>query len=274
LPSAADIFELFTGVKDGFEKRLLANKTEHYDTKEYYTGATSRLASAVADIPVRARASGTAADGTVRINLIIDQRDNIKAQTSGGYERWAKMFNLKQAAQTLAFLEENGLASYGKLTETADAAQKEFTEVRANIASAEQRLKDNAAAQKYLRQYARTRAVYGEYKKSGYSKTFRQEHEKDIREHREAKKFFDGLVSVKGKNFPKISELKEEYAEILAEKKQLYPRYGELKARTGNVIAARKNIDLYLGIRARDAYARTAARRGGAPDTRGARREG
>jgi hypothetical protein len=272
LPSAEEISRLFEGAKSNIKKRLLGNKQDYYDTESYFKSAESRLNTVVSEVPIRRQHASSGQADTVRINLIIDLRNNIKAQNSRGYARWAKLFNLKQAAQTLAYLEENNLASYEKLYTASDAAQKEFTAIRTEIASSEQRLKDNAATQKYLRQYARTREVYADYKKSGYSKAFRSEHERDISQHQEAKKFFDGQGFAKGQKLPKISELKEEYAETLAKKKSLYPRYSNLKERTANVITAKKNIDLYLGIKAQEAYLRDDIRRVGASDPRRARR--
>ena len=46
------------------------------------------------------------------ISLVIDIQNSIKAQESRGYEHWAKIHNLKQAARTLNFLTENRIDSY------------------------------------------------------------------------------------------------------------------------------------------------------------------
>ena len=46
-----------------------------------------------------------------RISLIIDIQNCIKAQESKGYEHWAKINNLKQAAKTLNFLTENNITT-------------------------------------------------------------------------------------------------------------------------------------------------------------------
>ena len=47
------------------------------------------------------------------ISLVIDIQNSIKAQERRGYEHWAKIHNLKQAARTLNFLTENRIDSYG-----------------------------------------------------------------------------------------------------------------------------------------------------------------
>jgi hypothetical protein len=38
-----------------------------------------------------------------KFSLLIDVQNSIKAQNSPGYERWSKLFNLKQSAKTLMF---------------------------------------------------------------------------------------------------------------------------------------------------------------------------
>ena len=50
------------------------------------------------------------------ISLVIDIQNSIKAQESRGYEHWAKIHNLKQAARTLNFLTENRIDSYAELS--------------------------------------------------------------------------------------------------------------------------------------------------------------
>ena len=50
------------------------------------------------------------------INLLIDIKNCIKAQESKGYEQWAKIHNLKQAAKTLNFLTEHQISRYEDLT--------------------------------------------------------------------------------------------------------------------------------------------------------------
>lgn len=50
-----------------------------------------------------------------KISLRIDLENSIKVQQSAGYEKWAKLHNLKQAARTLNFLTEHKIESYPDL---------------------------------------------------------------------------------------------------------------------------------------------------------------
>ena len=50
------------------------------------------------------------------VSLLIDIENSIKAAQSRGYEQWAKIHNLKQAAKTMNFLTEHKIEQYADLT--------------------------------------------------------------------------------------------------------------------------------------------------------------
>ena len=52
--------------------------------------------------------------------LLIDIEAKLQAGKGGGYERWAKVFNVKQMAQTYNYLREHGLLDYAELEEKAN----------------------------------------------------------------------------------------------------------------------------------------------------------
>ena len=54
--------------------------------------------------------------------------------------RWAKVFNLKQMAQTVNFLTEHQLLDYAELAEKAAAATAHHNELSAQIKAAEKRM--------------------------------------------------------------------------------------------------------------------------------------
>jgi hypothetical protein len=182
-----------------------------------------------------------------KMNLLIDIQNSIKAKNSPGYEQWAKVFNLKQAAQTLIFLQENNLTEYAKLEEKSAEATKHFNDLTVSIKEKESRLHEISALQKQISNYSRTRSVYTEYRKAGYSKKFLAEHEGDIIIHQAAKKAFDELGL---KKLPTIKSLKEEYAAILAEKKKLYQSYHKAKDDMQKLAVAKSNTDRLLNYSA------------------------
>ncbi|MDR2570133.1 MAG: relaxase/mobilization nuclease domain-containing protein, partial [Oscillospiraceae bacterium] len=72
-------------------------------------------------------------------NLIIDLENSIKAQNSPGYEHWTKIFNLKQAAKTLVFLQENDLDEMEKLDVAAQKSKDDYNEIVTKIQAADLR---------------------------------------------------------------------------------------------------------------------------------------
>ena len=68
--------------------------------------------------PVRKSAQGRPRPAaSQRVNLIIDIQQRMAQGKGPGYERWAKIYNLKQMAAALQFLQENGLTDYDALAE-------------------------------------------------------------------------------------------------------------------------------------------------------------
>ena len=61
----------------------------------------------------------------------------MQAGKGAGYAQWAKVFNLKQMAQPLFFLEENGLLEYDALAARAAEGTAWFNELSGTIKRAE-----------------------------------------------------------------------------------------------------------------------------------------
>ena len=160
-----------------------------------------------------------------------------------GYQRWAKKFNLKEMSKTLIFLQENKLTSMDELNDKADAAVKRFHELQETIQAADSRVTELSELRTQIIHYAKTREVYAAYRKAGYSKKFRAEHESDILLHQAAKAFFDkqGL-----KKLPKVKELNAEYAELLKQKKTAYPEYRKARDEMQQLLRAQQNLKRFL----------------------------
>jgi hypothetical protein len=116
------------------------------------------------------------------------------------------------------------------------------------IKELESKLKANAELQKQIVNYYKTRDTYTAYRKAGYSKKFRAEHETDILLHQTAKKTFDDLGYGKDKKIPSVASLRAEYAVALEEKKQAYAGYREARADMRDLLLARENVGRLLNI--------------------------
>ena len=181
-----------------------------------------------------------------RANLLIDIQAKIAEGKGIGYEKWARVFNLQQAAKTLIFLKENGIDSYEDLVGKAALAFDDFHALSDKIKSAEKRMDEIAELQKQIGIYGRTREVYKAYKASGWDKKYYADHQEQIGLHRAAKKYFNGLGLTR---LPKISELKQEYATLLAGKKKDYTEYRTVKENMTRLLTARENASRILDIR-------------------------
>lgn len=151
-------------------------------------------------------------------------------------------------ARTLVYLQEKGLDYYGLLKEKAAAATSRHNELSSRLRELEGKLAANAALQKQIVTYSKTRVVYVEYRKAGYSKAFKATHETDILLHQAAKKAFDDLGYGKGKRLPTVASLRGEYAPMLEEKKKNFAEYRRVREQMKELLLAKSNVDRLLNI--------------------------
>ena len=178
-----------------------------------------------------------------KVNLLVDIQAKLQAGKGAGYARWAKVFNLKQMAQTVNFLTEHNLLDYAELAEKAAAATTHHNELSAKIKATEKRMAEIAVLRTHIINYAKTRETYVAYRKAGYSKRFRQEHEEEILLHQAAKNAFDDMGV---KKLPKVKELQAEYAKLLEEKKKTYAEYRRSREEMRELLTAKANVDRLL----------------------------
>ena len=168
----------------------------------------------------------------------------MQAGKGAGYARWAKVFNLKQMAQTVNFLTEHHLLDYTELEEKAVATAR-YHALSDQIKAAEKRMAEIAVLRTHIVNYAKTRDTYVAYRKAGYSKKFRQEHEEEILLHQAAKEAFNELNV---KKLPTIKELQTEYAQLLADKKKAYGEYRQARTAMRELLTVKNNVDRVLAM--------------------------
>ncbi len=173
------------------------------------------------------------------VNLVIDIQNKIKAK-GPGYERWAKVYNLKQMSKTLLFLRDHKINSLEQLHALAVEKTARRDELLSSIRASEARLTEIAALKKHITNYSKTRSTYEEYRKAGYSRKFFEAHREELTLHKAAKAAFDELDV---KRIPKIRELSEEYSELLFSKKVAYSEYRKVRDEAQELIIADRNIE-------------------------------
>ena len=179
-----------------------------------------------------------------RSRLLIDIEAKLSEGKGSGYERWAKVHNLKQMAQTINYLREHGLLDLNELKKRTSDITSKYHELSDKIKSAEARLKGITELKTQIINFAKTREVYAAYKKSGYSKDFLGGHETEILLHKTAKKSFDELNIRK---LPTIKSLNDEFVELVTEKKNLYHDYTSVRDEMRELLIHKSNVEKILG---------------------------
>ncbi len=156
-----------------------------------------------------------------KLDMLLDIQRMIAKGKDHGYERWAKAHNIKQMAQTLLFLEEHNLRNYDELAAKAKDVSAIFGEISERQKALEARLTEITEIKKHIINYSKTKEIYVQYRQSGYSKKFFEEHREEITLHKVAKEAFS---KIHGK-LPTIRELNQEYEQVLQEKKKTYAEY-------------------------------------------------
>ena len=175
--------------------------------------------------------------------LLVDIQGKMAEGKSVGYKKWATKFNLKEMSKTLLFLQEQKISSAEELRERAAAATERYHAMGDSIKAAEARLTEIAVLKAHIINYAKTRLVYDDYRKSGYSKRFLEAHREEITLHKAAKAAFDeaGLQKL-----PRVKELDAEFAELLTKKKAAYPDYRKARDEMQELIRAQKNVERFF----------------------------
>lgn len=177
------------------------------------------------------------------IDLLIDLEDKIHQGKGIGYQNWAKVYNLKQMAKVLLFLQENDIHSMEQLEQMSKDASAKTGALFSDIKAKETRIKEIKELRTHIINYSKTRDTYVAYRKAGYSWKFFEAHRDEINLHKAAKDAFDQLGLMK---IPKVSQLNEEFQQLVKEKNADYAEYRKERDRMKELVNARKNAEMIL----------------------------
>ena len=178
------------------------------------------------------------------VSLLIDIEAKLAAGKGGGYERWAKVFNVKQMAKTLLYLHECGIKSREELSARADVASEKLSAAKERITALDALIAEVNELRGQIIAYARTREVFAEYKASRYSRKFYDSHADEIEQHREAKRYFNEHSLTR---LPKVKDLNAEFSALIAEKREAYADYRALRDEQRELLIHRHNVETFLG---------------------------
>ena len=180
------------------------------------------------------------------VSLIIDIQNSIKAQESKGYEHWAKLNNLKEAARTLNFLTENNLLQYADLEAKVDDIHSSFTRTGEELKSVEARLREVQPLIKNISNYQRLKAVYDAFQKAKDKTAFRAKHEAELVIFESAK---SNLLAMQGEGkLPSLKSLQTEQERLTQEQQRLYDERASLKKQAKQIDTIKANVDVFLSL--------------------------
>lgn len=150
-----------------------------------------------------------------QVKRLIDIEAKLRDGRKGrGYIVWAERNNIDAKAQSIIFLKEHNIGSIEELEVQISALRAERNELNAEIRHKQNRMKEINQLRQAIRDYRRTKDVYAQYKASGCSPKFYNEHRAEIEDHKKAQAVYS---SVEGK-MPTLKELSTEYEALKSEK--------------------------------------------------------
>ena len=158
-----------------------------------------------------------------------------------GYEKWAKVYNLKQMAATVAAMEQYGYSPEG-LDEALVSANADLQSSAAELKAAEAALRDKKDLQKQVLAYSKTRNVrqgLKAQKTDKARKAYRERHESDFIIADAAARYFreHGI-----KKPPAYKALQAEIERLTAEKNARYNDYRTKKERVRELQTMKSNL--------------------------------
>ena len=171
-----------------------------------------------------------------------------KAEGKGrGYERWAALYNLKQAAASLAVYEQSGFSSLEELEAALTEAHAGLQETTAKLKTLESTLSGKKELRRQILAFAKTKPVREGLKAQKLDKArqvYREQHESDFLIADAAVRYFKEQGY--SKKLPARKDLQAEIEQLTTEKNALYCQYREKKERVRQLQTVKGNIDQLL----------------------------
>ena len=175
-----------------------------------------------------------------QIKRLIDIEAKLRAGKGKGYQVWAERNNIDAKAQMIIFLKEHQISSLEELNDQIQGLLDEQKELKATLRKKQNRMKEINRQRQAIRDYSRTKEVYTQYRESGWSVKFYQEHRQEIEDHKNAQAVYS---SFNGK-MPTLKELTAEYNGLKEQKENEQAALDELKPKLTDLKHILYNYDV------------------------------
>ena len=176
----------------------------------------------------------------------ISRMVDVTPEKGAGFEHWAKVFNLKQSAKSLAELEKYGFDSLEELHSALKSSKTEENECREKLKGVESELRDKKELQKRVLAYVNTKPIRDEYqalKSNQAREKFRKQYKSEFIIIESAQKYFKehGVTKI-----PSYKTLQAEIERLTSRQSELYEELKEKRCEVKRLQTIADNINRTL----------------------------
>ena len=229
-------------IKRGAHISIKPPEGERYirlDTLEpKYNEASLRLTLARDHVRIPKIPRGDFTDSQVK--RLVDIEAKLRAGKGKGYQVWAERNNIDAKAQMIIFLKEHHIGSLEELNEQIQELTDQRDSLKASIREQQNQMKEINRQRHAIRDYSRTKEIYTQYRESGWSVKFYQEHRQEIEDHKNAQAVYSSLDG----KLPALKELTTEYDGLKERKENDQAALDKLKPKLTDLKHIRYNYEI------------------------------
>ena len=175
-----------------------------------------------------------------KVSRLIDIQAKLASGKGAGYERWAKVFNLKQLSKSVALLSEHGVSTEAELAQRIAELQSQYSEALEVVKDLETRIDENRERNRHVSAYLQNRKVAQQAKTAKAPEAFREQHRAELTAYQAAAAYFKAHNIQK---LPSLKQLKAEREDLISEKAQFYQKYREAHKVWLELSTAQQNLE-------------------------------
>ena len=175
-----------------------------------------------------------------QIKRLVDIEAKLRVGKGKGYQVWAERNNIDAKAQMVIFLKEHQIGSLEELNDQIQELTDQRNSLKASIREKQNRMKEINRQRQAIRDYSRTKEVYTQYRESGWSVKFYQEHRQEIEDHKNAQAVYSSLDG----KIPTLKELTAEYDGLKERKENDQAALDKLKPKLTDLKHIRYNYEI------------------------------
>ena len=175
-----------------------------------------------------------------KVSRLIDIQSKLASGKGAGYERWAKVFNLKQLSKSVALLSGHGVHTEAELADQISRFKAESSEALAVVKDLETRIDENRERNRHVSAYIQNRKFAQQSKVAKDPETFWEQHRAELTAYQAAAAY---LKAHNIKKLPSLKQLKAEREELISEKAQFYQKYREAHKAWLELSTAQQNLE-------------------------------